>query len=155
MNEEQSGSLGLDDVVRRFADSEQALVRAREKLEALASAESTQSAAAKGLQEVSASTNELVSTTKTLIQEAEETLRTARAVLEAGAGLIDGTDLKELQSGVASTATAVNDGFERVEKRLGDLQERDLRIAELDAELARRTAVLTGRQRKKLGIEGR
>ena len=152
MNEPQNGSLLLEDVVRRFADSEQALSRAREKLEALTALEQTQAAATEGLQEASASTKELVAAARQLILEADETQKIARSVLEAGAGLIDGTDLKELREGVAWTATAVKDGFERIEKRLGDVQERDQKIAERESELARRTAVLTGRQKKKLGL---
>jgi hypothetical protein len=152
VNEQKNGTLALEDVVRRFADSEEALTRAREKLEALTALEQTQAEATQGLQEASNSTKELVAAARQLILEAEETHQTARAVLEAGAGLIDGTDLKELRDGVAWTATAVKDGFERVEKLVGEVQERDQKIAELDAELTRRTNVLTGRQKKKLGL---
>ena len=152
MNEPQDGSLSLEDVVRRFADSEQALSRAREKLEALTALEQTQAGATHGLQEASASTKELVAAARQLILEADETQKIARSVLEAGAGLIDGTDMKELREGVAWTGTAVKDGFERIEKLLGDIQERDQKIAERESELARRTAVLTGRQKKKLGL---
>lgn len=153
MNEPQNGSLELEDVIRRFADSEQALSRAREKLEALTALEQTQTAATQGLQEASASTKELVAVARQLILEAEETQQTARAVLAAGAGLIDGTDLKELRDGVARTATAIKEGFESVEKLVGEVRERDQKIAQLEAEVNRRTEVLSGRQRKKLGLE--
>lgn len=152
MNEQENGSLSLDEVVRRFADSEQALGQAREKLEALATAEATQSEAARTLQETSTATKEMVTAVRTLIVEAEETQQTARAVLEAGAGLIDGTDMKDLRDGVTETAAAVKDGFDKIEQLLGDVRERDQRIAELEAELTRRTEVLSSRQRKKLGI---
>jgi hypothetical protein len=152
MNEQQNGSLGLEEVVGRFADSEQALSRAREKLETLASLEQTQGAATQGLHEASASTKELVVAARTLIEQAEQTQRTARAVLEAGAGLIDGTELQELQNSVTSTANAVNEGFGRIERLVGQVQERDQEIARLGAELTRRTDALTGRQRKKLGL---
>jgi hypothetical protein len=152
VNEPQNGSLSLEDVVRRFADSEQALSRAREKLEALAALEQTQAAATQGLQEASSSTKELVAAARQLILEADETQKTAREVLEAGAGLIDGTDMKELRDGVAWTATAVKDGFERIETLVGEVRERDQRIGELETELTRRTDVLTGRQKKKLGL---
>jgi hypothetical protein len=153
MTEQENGSLSLDEVVRRFADSEQALGQARDKLDALAAAEATQGAAARSLQETSAATKELVAAARTLILEAEETQQTARAVLQAGAGLIDGTDMKELRDGVAWTATAVKDGFEKLERVLGEVRERDQRIAELETEMARRTDALTGRQRKKLGLD--
>ena len=152
MTEQQNGSLSLDEVVRRFADSEQALGEARAKLDALAAAEATQGAAARSLQETSAATKELVAAARTLIVEAEETQQTARAVLQAGAGLIDGTDMKELRDGVAWTATTVKDGFEKLERVLGEVRERDQRIAELETEMARRTDALTSRQRKKLGL---
>ena len=152
MNEQENGSLGLEEVVRRFADSEQALSRAGEKLEALASLEHTQGAATQGLEEASASTKELVAAARTLIEQSEETQRTARAVLEAGAGLIDGTDLKELQNNVTSTANAVNEGFERIAGLVGQVQQRDQEIVRLGAELTRRTDVLTSRQKKKLGL---
>jgi DNA repair exonuclease SbcCD ATPase subunit len=153
MNEEQNGSLSLDEVTKRFADSEQALGQAREKLESLVALEQSQSAATQGLREASAATKELVAAARQLILEAEETQQTAREVLKAGAGLLDGTDLKELQDGVGWTATAVKEGFARIEQLLGDVQQRDQRIAELEAQLAQRDAVLSGRQRKKLGLE--
>jgi peptidoglycan hydrolase CwlO-like protein len=153
MNEQDDGSLGLDEVVRRFADSEEALSRIREKLETLATVEATQSAAAEGLRGASESITELVVTARSIIEEAQATQGTARSVLEAGAGLIDGTDLKAIQGGVASTTNAVKEGFERIEKLLGEVQERDKKIAELEGELATRTGALTGRQRKRLGIE--
>jgi hypothetical protein len=152
MSEQENGTLSLDEVARRFAESEQALGKAREKLEALASAEVTQAAASRSLQETSTATKELVAAARTLILEAEETQQTARAVLQAGAGLIDGTDLKELREGVTWTATTVQEGFERIERLLGEVRERDQRIAELETELARRTDALSSRQRKKLGL---
>ena len=153
MNEPENGTLSLDEVARRFAESEEALGQARDKLEALATAESTQSAAGRSLQETSSATKELVTAVQALISEAEETQRTAREVLQAGSGLIDGTDMKELREGVTRTATAVNEGFERVEKLVGEVQERDVKIAELQSEVARVTGVLTGRQKKKLGLQ--
>ena len=88
----------------------------------------------------------------TLISEAEETQRTAREVRQAGSGLIDGTDMKEFPEAVTRTASAVNEGFERLERLVGEVQERDVRIAELQSEVLRITGVLSGRQKKKLGI---
>jgi cell division septum initiation protein DivIVA len=46
----------------------------------------------------------------------------------------------------------VQEGFERIERLLGEVRERDQRIAELETELARRTDALSSRQRKKLGL---
>jgi hypothetical protein len=154
MNEPENGtSLTLDEVTKRFADSERALSQAREKLEALAAAEATQAAAARGLQEASSATTEFVKTAQSLITQAAETQRLAREVLEAGGSLIDGTDLKELQTELSSTSGRVQDGFAHVEQLIGEARERDERIAGLEAELARRSAVLTGRQRKKLALD--
>ena len=154
MNEQDDGSgLALDEVVRRFADSEQALSQARDKLEALAGAEETQAAAARGLAEASTATTELVKVAHALIGQAEETQRLAREVLQAGASLLDGTYLNEIQTDLYWTANAVKEGFERVEKLDGDIQERDQRVAELETELAGRTAKLSGRAKKQLGIE--
>lgn len=153
MSEHENGTLSLDEVARRFAESEQALGQARAKLEALATAEASQAAASRSLQETATATKELVAAARTLILEAEETQQTARAVLQAGAGLIDGTDLKELREGVTWTATAVNEGFAKIEGLIGDVRVRDQRIAELEAELTRRTDSLSSRQRKRLGLE--
>jgi hypothetical protein len=145
-------TLALDDVVQRFADSAQALDTARQKLHALAEAEATHAAAAHGLEEASAKTAQFTEVASQLIAQAQETQQLAREVLQAGAGLIDGTDLRTLQSGLASTTSAVSDGFTRMEQLIGDIRARDQRIAELESELARRTAALSGRQRKNLGI---
>ena len=154
MNEQDNESgLALDEVVRRFADSEQALSQATEKLEALARAEQTQATAARGLSEASSATTELVKVAQGLIGRAEETQRLARQVLQAGANLIDGTDLKEIQAGVSQTQNAVLEGFERLGKAMGEVRERDQRIAELTSELDRISGALTSRQRKKLGLQ--
>lgn len=153
MNDQPTGtSLGLDDVVRRFADSEQALEQARVRLEGLATAEQTQAAAAQGLREAASAITDLLNTTQSLISQSEETQRTAREVLQAGASLIDGTDLRDLRAGLASTDGALKAGLGHLEQLIGDVQSRDQRIAELEAELARRTGAMTRRQRKKLGL---
>jgi hypothetical protein len=153
MNDQPNGtSLSLDDVVRRFAESEHALDEARSRLQALAAAEQTQAAAAEGLQQASSATTELLNAARALIAQSEETQRTAREVLQAGAGLIDGTDLRDIQTGLASIDGALKAGLERLEQLIGDVQSRDQRISELQAELARCTGAMTGRQRKKLGL---
>jgi len=133
--------MSLDEVVQRFADSEQALSQAKEKLDALAAAETTQAAVASGLQEVSTALKDFVTTASALVAQAGETQRTAREVLQAGESLIDGTDIKELQGSLA-----------RIETLIDEVSQRDTRIAELEAQLAERTAVLTGRQKKRLGL---
>jgi hypothetical protein len=145
-------TLALDDVVQRFADSADALEAAQHKLHALAEAEATQAAAAQGLEDAAAKTAQFIEAASQLIAQAQETQQLARDVLQAGAGLIDGTDLKALQAGLSSTTTAVSDGFARLEQVIGDIASRDQKIAELETELARRTAVLSGRQRKNLGV---
>ena len=104
MNEQGNGaSLSLEDVVHRFADSEQALAEAQTRLRDLAAAEQTQAAAAQGLQQAASATTTLLENAQALIGQSEETQRTAREVLQAGASLIDGTDLRDIQAGLAST----------------------------------------------------
>src|SRR4051794_3552269 len=117
MTENGDGAtLSLDDVVQRFADSAQALEAARDKLHALAEAEATQAAAAHGLQQASVKAAQFTEAASQLIAQAQETQHVAREVLQAGAGLIDGTDLKALQTGLASATSMISNGVAQVEQ---------------------------------------
>lgn len=152
MSETENSSLSLEEVVSRFADSEHALSRAREALEELAGIEKTQAAAAKGLEDAAASFRALVETATQLMAESTETQKLARNVLEAGAALIDGTEMREVQDGLGEIGVVLKDGLARIEQLVDQVRERDEKIAELQSELDRYSGVLSGRQRKKLGL---
>ncbi len=153
MSEQTSEALSLDDVSRRFADSERALTDARARLEGLATAEESAAASARSLEQSSAAVSEFVRTADALIKEVELAQRTAREVLEAGARFVDGSELRSLQDNMMSLSKSVSTRLDEIESRLGEVQARDDQIAELEAELARRTAKLSGRAKKQLGVD--
>ncbi|WP_028061005.1 DNA repair protein RecN [Candidatus Solirubrobacter pratensis] len=152
MNEHGSAALSLDDVSQRFADSERALGDARERLERLAGAQESVSASAASLREASNAVGEFARSATALIGELEQAQRQAREVLEAGAHFLDGTELRELKAAVGDLARTVDERLDQIKQRVGDVQAADNRAAELQSELDRRTAKLSTRQRKQLGL---
>jgi chromosome segregation ATPase len=152
VSEQPNGALSLDDVSRRFAESEQALGAARESLERLASVEESASASAASLQQSSEAVREFAKGASVLIGELEQTQRQTREVLETGARFLDGTELRELREALGNLALNLEERLTQLDQRVGDVQAAEGRASQLEEELDRRTAKLTSRQRKQLGL---
>ena len=88
---EAGDGLTLESVVKRFADSEQALGQVRVQLESLASAATSETASAASLRETAESVRGFADSAATASGELHEVTAQARAVLEGGAALLDGS----------------------------------------------------------------
>jgi hypothetical protein len=150
MNEPANGALSLDEVSRRFADSEQALDQARHNLERLAKAEQLATAASGQLKETAQLVGEYARAAGQLVGELAETQRQAREVLEAGVRLLDGSELRELSEGIA----ALRRGQEELGRRVGDVDAAEARAQNAEQIIAHIKTNVPGRTLKKLGLDG-
>lgn len=128
-------SLQLDDITRRFADSERTLAKARAQVEELVTAQQTASASSATLQEVAASVRGFADTAEKVVGQLQEVQRDAREVLIAGVHLLDGSDLKDLRTSVDLLAETVIARIEALEARVADVEK--LRAERDEAEESR------------------
>lgn len=149
MNDQTNGALSLDDVSRRFADSEEALEQARQKLERLAHAEQLASVASGQLEQTAALVGDYARAAGQLVGELAETQRQAREVLEAGVRLLDGGELRELKDGVE----VLRQSQEELMTRVGDVDAAEARARNAEATIAQIKSQLPGRTLKKLGLQ--
>jgi hypothetical protein len=152
VNEQATGALSLDDVSRRFADSERTLGAARERLERLATAEENASASAASLQQASDAVREFASGASALIGELGQAQKQTREVLEAGARFLDGTELRELKEVVGRLTQTLSERLGEMERRVGDVEAAEMRAKHAEQALADIKAKLPSRTLKKLGL---
>lgn len=149
MSEQTNGALSLDEVSRRFADSEQALEQARQNLERLAQTEQLATAASGQLKETAQIVGDYARAAEQLVGELAETQRQAREVLEAGVRLLDGSELRELSDGIK----ALRQGQEELTARVGDVDAAKARARNAEEIIAHIKSQLPGRTLKKLGLQ--
>ena len=153
MNEEAGSAFALEDVTRRFADSEETLARAREQLQGLIRAEESSTASAASLQEAASSVGAFVQRADSLLGELEQAQRQAREVLEAGAKFLDGTELRELKQTVEELTKSLQDRLASIQERVANVDAANARADAAEAELQRIKESLSARQVRKLGLE--
>jgi hypothetical protein len=153
VNEQPTGALSLDDVSRRFADSERALGAARERLEHLATAEENATASASSLRQASEAVREFAQDASALIGELEQAQRQTREVLEAAARFLDGTELRELKETVGQLTKTVVERLTEIERRVGDVEAAEARARQAEGIVATIKSKLSGRQWNKLGLD--
>jgi DNA repair exonuclease SbcCD ATPase subunit len=152
MSEPTNGPLSLDDVARRFADSEQALRAARERLEQLATAEESAAASAASLRQASDSVREFAEGAGALIGELETAQRQTREVLETGARFLDGSELRELKETIGQLTQTIDERLTKIEQRVGDVEAAEARARQAEQTIAEVKSKLPGRTQKKVGL---
>lgn len=91
-------SLKLDDVVRRFAETESMLAQAHQQLTTLLAAEQASDARAAALSEAAQAVESYSARAERLIDQGERSMGVAGEALEAGARLLDGSELAKLEA---------------------------------------------------------
>jgi hypothetical protein len=152
MTEQGGGGLALEDVARRFAESEETLSRTRERLQGLIQAEETTTASAVALREAAAAVGSFVQRADSLLGELEGAQRQVREALEAATRFLDGSELREMKQAVEELSQAVVQRLTALEQKVADTEAANARARAAEAELERVTAALGGRQQRKLGL---
>ena len=124
MADEGRNALELDAVVRRFAESAEALANIRDQLQALAELRESEERANASLQEAAGNVSEFAAKASVILKGLEDAQATVAEVLQGGANLLDGTELK----GIAATTQANSQSIAGVQTRADAL---DAKLDEL------------------------
>ena len=124
MVDEGRNALELDAVVRRFAESAEALASVRDQLQALKELRESEKRANANLQEAAGQVSGFAAKASSILNELEEAQTKVAEVLQSGADLLDGTELK----GIAETTQANSQSIAGIHSRVDAL---DARVSEL------------------------
>ena len=126
MVDEGRNPLEFDAVVRRFAESVEALANVREQLRVLTELRETEEKANASLQDTAGQVARFTAEAASILKGLEDAQTKVVEVLKSGADLLDGTELK----GIAETAKANSQSISNVDSRVEAL---DSKVAELIA----------------------
>ena len=126
MVDEGRNPLEFDAVVRRFAESVEALANVREQLRVLTELRETEEKANASLQDTAGQVARFTAEAAGILKGLEDAQTKVAEVLKSGADLLDGTELK----GIAETAKANSQSISNVDSRVEAL---DSKVAELIA----------------------
>ena len=124
MVDEGGNPLALDVVVRRFAESSEALANVRVQLQALTELRESEEQANASLQEAGGQVSRLAAGAASILKELEEAQARVAEVLQSGADLLDGSELR----GIAETSEANSQAISGVDRRVDALE---AKVAEL------------------------
>ena len=124
MVDEGRNALELDAVVRRFAESAEALGNVRDHLQALRELRESEERANASLQDAAGHVSEFAAKASSILKGLEDAQATVAEVLQSGADLLDGTELK----GIAETGQANSQAISGIHSRVDTL---DAKVAEL------------------------
>ena len=124
MADEGRNPLELEAVVRRFAESAQALANVKEQLQALSEFREAEERVNASLHETAGQVARFTGEAATILKGMEEAQAKVAEVLQSGADLLDGTELK----GIADTVKANSQSISSVDGRIDAL---DAKVAEL------------------------
>ena len=129
MVDEGRNPLEFEAVVRRFAESADALANVREQLRVLTELRETEEKANASLQDSAGQVARFTAEAATILKGLEEAQTKVTEVLKSGADLLDGTELK----GIAETVKANSETLSGIDSRVDAL---DSKVAELIAKVA-------------------
>ena len=137
-------SLELDEVVRRFAESETLLNQTRQRLKTLLTAEKESNDRARSLSETARAVEGYSASARLLLEEAKQNVRRADEILQAGARLLDNSTLAELSVAVKALGESHSRAQRETKQEIARLSDR-LRqsIQESHARTARRQWIAT------------
>ena len=115
MPDEGRNPLEFDAVVRRFAESSEALANIRVQLQALAELRETEEKANASLQETAGQVAQFIADAAEILKGLEEAQAKVADVLKVGADLLDGTELKGIAESVKANSEAISGVDGRVE----------------------------------------
>ena len=115
MPDEGRDPLEFDAVVRRFAESTEALASIRQQLQALTELRESEEKAKASLQETAGQVAQFVAAAAEILQGLEEAQTKVAEVLKVGGDLLDGTELRGIAESVKANSQAISGVDSRVE----------------------------------------
>ena len=145
MADDGRNPLELEAVVRRFAESAQALADVKEQLQVLSEFREAEERVNASLQETAGQVARFTGQAASILKGLEEAQAKVAAVLQSGADLIDGTELK----GIAETVKANSQSIATVDGRIDALDAKATELLDfvgaLKAALGQDMESLTGK----------
>ena len=115
MVDESRNPLDFNAVVRRFAESAEALTNVRSQLQVLTELRETEERVSANLQETAGQVARFAAEAASVLKGLEEAQAKVAAVLEIGADLLDGTELKGIAETVKTSSQSISGVDSRVE----------------------------------------
>ena len=115
MADDGRNPLELDAVVRRFAESAEALASVREQLRVLTELRETEERANEGLQDAAGQVARFTAEAASILKGLEDAQTKVAEVLKSGADLLDGTELKGIGETVRANAESISGVAGRVD----------------------------------------
>jgi hypothetical protein len=153
MSDQTGGALALEDVTRRFAESEETLAKAREQLRGLIDAERGAATSAASLSSAASAVAAFIERADLLLGDLQQAQSQVREVLEAGARFLDGSELRDVKQAVDSLRESFEGELATLRARVGDVDAANARAEDAKVELTRIKGLLGSRQLRKLGLE--
>lgn len=116
-------SLELDEVVRRFAESETLLNQTGQHLRSLLAEEQRSDARARSLSETARAVEDYSTSAKLLLDEVRQNVHRADEILQAGAKLLDNSALTELSVAIESLGTTQSSARREAKQELARLRD--------------------------------
>jgi ABC-type transporter Mla subunit MlaD len=142
---EPENGLGLDAVVKRFAESEQTLTAIRERLQVLATSAESSAASTAALDEAAQTVRGFVTAASAVVGELKGVSAQARSVLESGASVLDGSALRDVEQGLVDLKQAIEQSRDALDQRVAALE---ARLERVDKGVETAYGVLPGRWTK-------
>lgn len=145
MADEGRNPLELEAVVRRFAESAQALANVKEQLQALSEFREAEERVNASLHETAGQVARFTGEAATILKGLEEAQAKVAAVLQSGADLLDGTELKGITETVKANAQSISAADGRINALDAKVTELLDIVGALQARMGQDMESLTGR----------
>ena len=123
MNEREDRTLDLDDVVRGFSEAESSLLQVRERLQSLTDANDRAEAELKSLDEAASSLRAFAEAAQEATQQLSETHRLSQDALQRAATVLDGSEIRQLETLLSQVDQQIKASEGRFEERLNGLDQ--------------------------------
>ena len=145
MVDEGRNALELDAVVRRFAESSEALANIKVQLQALTELRDSEERANASLQEAAGQISGFAAEAATILKGLEEAQAKVSEALQSGADLLDGTELKGIAEAVKSNSQSISGVDGRIDALDAKVTELVSMVGALQTTVEQSTNSLTGR----------
>ena len=135
-NNDNDGSIGLEEVAERFEESTLALSKTKAQLDELAALQATKISAAASIEEASTRLSALTVSATEMVDSLSLAQQAATKAFSSIEEVVDGTELRQLREKVDALASSLDASGKALNERLDKLAADVVKSAALETELA-------------------
>jgi hypothetical protein len=135
-NNDNDGSIGLEEVAERFEESTLALSKTKAQLDELAALQETKISAAASIEEASNRLSMLTVAATDMVESLSLAQQAATKAFSSIEQVVDGTELRQVREKVDAVATSLDASAKMLNERLDNLAADVVKSAALETELA-------------------